>query len=73
MMSKNEFINKIKDILLIEGEVGTDFYIKIDSLGSMLLIQFYDENFGFKLSSGIINEIKTIGDLVDLVNDKLIE
>jgi acyl carrier protein len=39
----------------------------------MLLIQFYDENFGFKLSSGIINEIKTIGDLVDLVNDKLIE
>ena len=70
-MTKKEFVEKVKDILLIEGEVGNEERIKIDSLASLLLIGFYDENFGFKLSADTLTGINTIGDLVNLVEDQL--
>lgn len=70
-MTKKEFIEKIKDILLIEGEAGMDYYVKIDSLASLLLIEFYDENFEFKLTSETLKQIKTISDLVELVKEQL--
>jgi acyl carrier protein len=70
-MSKNEFIEKIKEILLIEGEVDKNYYVKIDSLTNLMLIQFYDEYFHFKLTSEALNQIKTIGNLIDLVEEKL--
>lgn len=70
-MTKHEFIEKVKDILLIEGEAGIDYYVKIDSLASLLLIAFYDENFGFKLTSEALKQIKTLSDLVNLIKDQL--
>lgn len=70
-MTKKEFIEKIKDILLIEGEAGMDYYVKIDSLASLILIEFYDENFEFKLTSETLKQIKTISDLVELVKEQL--
>lgn len=70
-MTKKEFIEKIKDILLIEGEASMDYYVKIDSLASLILIEFYDENFEFKLTSETLKQIKTISDLVELVKEQL--
>jgi acyl carrier protein len=70
-MTKQEFIDKIKSILLIEEEAGLDYNVKIDSLASLLLIEFYDENFAFRLSSETLKKIRTIGDLYELVTDKI--
>jgi len=70
-MTKNKFIEKIKDILLIEGEAGIDYFVKIDSLASLMLIEFFDENFDFKLTSETLQQIKTIGDFVELVDGRL--
>jgi len=70
-MTKTEIIEKLKDILLIQEEVNSEFPVKIDSLASLLLIQFYDEHFNFRLSSETLSQVQKIGDLVDLVKDKL--
>jgi len=70
-MTQNEFIEKVKDILLIEDKVDTEFPVKIDSLASLLLIGFYDENFDFKLSADNLKSINTIGDLLNLVKERL--
>lgn len=70
-MTINEFIEKMKDILLIQEEAGLDYFIKIDSMASLLLIQFYDENFSFKLTSEKLKQIEKLGDLVNLVKEKL--
>jgi acyl carrier protein len=71
-MTKNEFIEKIKEILLIEDEVDMDYNVKIDSLASLLLIEFYDENFGFRITSETLKKIKTLSDFVLLVKEKLL-
>ena len=70
-MTKTEILEKLKDILLIREEVDSDFPVKIDSLASLLLIQFYDEHFNFRLSSETLKRVQKIGDLIDLVKDKL--
>jgi acyl carrier protein len=70
-MTEKEFIERIKDLLLIEGDADIDYFIKIDSLANLILIQFYDEYFGFKLTSETLNELKTIGDLIQLIKEKL--
>jgi acyl carrier protein len=70
-MSEKEFIERIKDILLIEGEVDLNSFIKIDSLANLILIQFYDEHFRFKLFADTLNQAKTIGDLASLIRDQL--
>lgn len=70
-MTKLEFIQKVKEILLIEGEEEVNSFIKIDSLASLLLIGFFDENFGFKLTANALKQIKTIGDLEELVKEQL--
>jgi len=72
-MNTKEFIEKIKDILLIEEEAGSEYFVKIDSMSALILIQFYDENFDFRLTSEKINQIKRIGDLIELVKEKLID
>lgn len=70
-MTTKEFIEKIKDILMIQDEAEAESYVKIDSMASLLLIQFYDENFDFRLTSEKLKQIEKIGDLIDLVKDKL--
>jgi len=70
-MTTKQFIEKIKDILLIQEEAGLEYYIKIDSMASLLLIQFYDENFNFRLTAEKLKQIEKIGDLVDLIKEKL--
>lgn len=70
-MTKTEILEKLKDILLIREEVDSDFPVKVDSLASLLLIQFYDEHFNFRLSSETLNRVQKFGDLVELVKDKL--
>lgn len=70
-MTTKEFIEKIKDILMIQDEAEAESYVKIDSMASLLLIQFYDENFDFRLTSQKLKQIEKIGDLIDLVKDKL--
>jgi acyl carrier protein len=70
-MTKNEFIEKVKEILLIEGEIGESSFIKIDSLASLLLIGFFDEYFHFKLSSHVLKQVNTIEDLAELVKEHL--
>jgi acyl carrier protein len=70
-MTEKEFIEKIKDILLIDENVGLDYSVKIDSLANLILIQFYDEYFEFKLTSEKLDQINTIGDLAELIKEKL--
>ena len=59
-MTKQEFIDKIRDILLIEEEVDMSYSIKIDSLASLMMIEFFDEKFGYRLTSETLSQIKSI-------------
>lgn len=71
-MTEKQLIDAIKDILLIQEEVTPGYKIKVDSLASLLLIQFFDENFGFRLTSEKLNQIQKIDDLINLVKEKLV-
>lgn len=67
-MKKQQFFKEIKEILLLnEQDVHEETGIEIDSMSSLLLIAFFDENFSKTLSEEKIKIIKKVGDLVEIV------
>lgn len=73
-MKKEQFLNEIKEILLLNSlEINENTAIEIDSMSSLLLIAFLDENFSKTISTEKIKEIKKIIDIIDIVgSEKLI-
>lgn len=63
-MKKEEFIEEIKEILLIENKVDENTGIEVDSMASLLLIAFYDENFGKTITQEEIKKFKKISDCI---------
>jgi len=73
-MNKNHFFKEIKDILLLEDEnVNEETKIEIDSMASLLLIAFFDENFSKTISQEEIKEIKEVNDLIKIAGENSFE
>ena len=72
-MTKKEFYNEVKEILLIDDDVHDDTVIVVDSMESLLLIAFFDENFSVTIPHHKIKALKKVSDLVELAANNLIE
>tara|TARA_B110000093_G_C12792379_1_gene335245 strand:- start:28 stop:249 length:222 start_codon:yes stop_codon:yes gene_type:complete len=69
-MKKEQFLEEIKEILLLdEQNITKETQIEVDSMSSLLLIVFFDENFSKTLSQEKIKKIKKIADLIDIVGE----
>jgi acyl carrier protein len=71
-MKKEEFLNNVAELLEIKIK---DFEqeIKIDSIGTMTLISFIDENFNKTIKMDAFEQVKSVNDLIKLVGEDLFE
>ena len=69
-MKKNDFISELQDILQIEDELRDDTNLasmdEWDSIAFMVLIAFFDKNFGKKITFEDLGACKTPRDLISL-------
>lgn len=72
-MKKNEFCAKIAELLELDDDVTlsetTDLrsFEEFDSLAIMSIVAFADRNFSRKLSGVQLNEVTTVGSLMDVI------
>ncbi|WP_318343164.1 hypothetical protein [Flagellimonas baculiformis] len=70
-MKKKEFIEEIKEILLLEdASVDESTEIEIDSMASLLIIAFFDEKFGVGITQEEIKGLTKISDFIDFIGRK---
>tara|TARA_X000000368_G_scaffold177679_1_gene140123 strand:- start:1514 stop:1729 length:216 start_codon:yes stop_codon:yes gene_type:complete len=68
-MKKDEIIKELTEILLLDGEINEDSKInEIDSMGSLLLAQFFSENFNISVNKKQIENFKEIGDIIIFID-----
>ena len=74
-MTKYELLEEIKETLQRDEEISFAMVLEDieewDSLANISMISLYDQLFGVIVTSETIEECKTIGDLVQLVDDKI--
>ena len=67
-MNKEEFIEKLTDVLQTEEELKEDTVLEDldewDSLSKMTTMAFFDKELGIKVSFNEIGEFKTVGDVI---------
>ncbi len=64
-MNKDEIIKELTEILLLDGEINEFSKIyEIDSMASLLLAQFFSENFNISVNKEQIENFKKIGDII---------
>lgn len=67
-MNKKKFLLEIQDIMLLE-EINETTGIEVDSMASLLLIAFLDEEFSISISQEQIKSIKSVSDIIELIGD----
>lgn len=72
-MKKDVFLEEIKEILLVDGEFNEETGIKIDSMSSLMLIAFFDENFGKLIPETVLKEINNVSDIIEIVGENNLE
>lgn len=72
-MKKQDFLKEIKDILLIDEDLNENTGIEVDSMASLLLIAFLDENFNRLVDEKTITSIKSVSDIVEIVGKNNLE
>lgn len=72
-MKKEQFFEEVREILLIEREINEDTDIEIDSMASLLLIAFFDENFSKTISGEQIKKVIKTSDLIELAGENAFE
>nr|WP_320126429.1 acyl carrier protein [uncultured Shewanella sp.] len=75
-MNKQEFLNKLEDILELDNNTlqGDEALIDIeqwDSLAFLSVIAMADEHFDIVIQGDKLEQIKTVNDLVALVQEHL--
>ncbi|MDV7137588.1 hypothetical protein R3X28_01805 [Maribacter sp. TH_r10] len=70
-MKKEHFFEEIKGILLLAGQdLDENTDIEIDSMSSLLLIEFFDENFSKTISETKLKQLKRISDLIEIAGEE---
>lgn len=68
----NEFIEKFKDALDIEGEFGINVELEEfdewDSMGYISMMVMLDEEYGKEVNANQLKDCKTLADLYELVS-----
>ena len=67
-MNKKEFLIEIQDIMLLD-DINETTVIEVDSMASLLLIAFLDEEFSKPISQEQIKSIKSVSDIIELIGE----
>ena len=67
-MNKKEFLLEIQDIMLLD-EINETTEIEVDSMASLLLIAFLDEEFSILIDQEQIKSIKSVSNIIELIGD----
>lgn len=79
-MEKTEIIEKLTSVfqevfsdncLVLNDEMTANDVEKWDSLTHMLMISTVEEKFGVKFKLKELNKLKKVGDIVEILHDKL--
>ncbi len=79
-MDRSEIESKLNDLLVDELGIGRDAIaqdakfeedLDVDSLGVVELLMALEDNFGVKIPDEEAEQIRTVGEAVDLVEKKL--
>jgi acyl carrier protein len=73
MMTINEFLVQLADLIEIEDELTLDTNLKdyeeFDSMAIMSLVAFIHKNFGKQFNARQLNQIDTVESLVELIGE----
>ncbi len=73
-MKKVDFLEELVDVLEIENEeVNYDTELALDSLQTLSIIAFLDENFDMQVKADILANVSAIKDLVSIIGENKIE
>ena len=67
-MTKKEFLTEIKEIMLLD-DISESTDIEVDSMASLMLIAFLDENFSVSINQEQIKLIKSVNDIMGLIGE----
>lgn len=80
-MNKNEIIEKLTaifheifkdDTLVLSDEMTSNDVEKWDSLTHMLMISTVEERFGIKFKLKELNKLKSVGDMISVIESKFV-
>jgi len=70
-MKKQEIISELVEILMLDdGYIIDETPIEFDSLSSLMLVEFLDDNFNISITKEEINSFETIKSVLEFINDK---
>jgi len=71
-MKKIDFINELKELLEIEGELLETTPLHLTSLSTLTVIVFLDENFNKRVKAVDLKNVSTIKDLINLTGSEFL-
>ncbi|MGD0755398.1 MAG: hypothetical protein ABR927_10095 [Bacteroidales bacterium] len=71
-MKKIDFINELKELLEIEGELLETTPLHLTSISTLTVIVFLDENFNMRVKAVDLKNVSTIKDLINLTGSELL-
>ena len=70
-MKKQEIISELVEILMLDdGYIIDETPIEFDSLSSLMLVEFLDDNFNISITKEEIKSFETIQSVIEFINDK---
>ena len=70
-MKKQEIISELVEILMLDdGYIIDQTPIEFDSLSSLMLVEFLDDNFNISITKEEIKSFETIQSVIEFIDDK---
>jgi len=70
-MKKQEIISELVEILMLDdGYIIDETPIEFDSLSSLMLVEFLDDNFNISITKEEINSFETIKSVLEFIDEK---
>jgi acyl carrier protein len=70
-MKKQEIISELVEILMLDdGSIIDETPIEFDSMSSLMLVEFLDENFNISITKEEIKSFETIQSVIEFIDDK---
>ena len=70
-MKKQEIISELVEILMLDdGYIIHETPIEFDSLSSLMLVEFLDDNFNISITKEEINSFETIKSVLEFIDEK---
>ncbi|MDA9833952.1 hypothetical protein N9C46_05330 [Flavobacteriaceae bacterium] len=70
-MKKQEIISELVEILMLDdGYIIDETPIEFDSLSSLMLVEFLDDNFNISITKEEITSFETIKSVLEFIDEK---